>query len=95
MIIELKTKTRLISNRRNRILLTLVSPVYSVRNKQSKLEISKVPFHRRCGIPASVNEGTPAYTTSSLWNGMINPLKRNAVTGFLWYQGEANGERNR
>ena len=51
--------------------------------------------HPRCGIPASVNEGIPAYTTSSLWNGMINPLKRNAVTGFLWYQGESNAERNR
>jgi len=30
MIIELKTKTRLISNRRNRMLLTLVSPVCCV-----------------------------------------------------------------
>ena len=29
MIIELKTKTRLISNRRNRMLLTLVSPVWT------------------------------------------------------------------
>ena len=28
MIIELKTKIRLISNRRNRMLLTLVSPVW-------------------------------------------------------------------
>ena len=28
MIFELKTKTRLISNRRNRTLLTLVSPVW-------------------------------------------------------------------
>ena len=31
MIIELKTKTRLISNRRNRMLLTLVSPVCVVQ----------------------------------------------------------------
>ena len=30
MIIELKTKTCLISNRRNRILLTMVSPVRTV-----------------------------------------------------------------
>ena len=26
---------------------------------------------------------------------MMNPLKKNAVTGFLWYQGEANGGYNR
>ena len=29
MIIELKTKTRLISNRRKRMMLTLVSPVWN------------------------------------------------------------------
>ena len=27
---------------------------------------------------------------SALWNAMIDPLKRNPVKGFLWYQGEAN-----
>jgi len=31
------------------------------------------------------------YCYSVLWNAMINPLKRNFVRGFLWYQGETNG----
>jgi sialate O-acetylesterase len=36
-------------------------------------------------------EGLPnAFLISSLYNGMIDPLKRYAVKGFLWYQGEAN-----
>ena len=53
---------------------------------------SKQETLNECGIPAaSVND----WPHSTLWNGMINPLKRNAVTGFLWYQGESNGELNR
>ena len=35
-------------------------------------------------------ESTPQHTEQSLWNGMINPLKRTSVKGFLWYQGERN-----
>merc|ERR1740131_511858 len=32
----------------------------------------------------------PHRCNSRLWNGMINPLKRNPFMGFLWYQGESN-----
>ena len=35
-------------------------------------------------------KNTPQHTEQSLWNGMINPLKRTSVKGFLWYQGERN-----
>ena len=35
-------------------------------------------------------ESTPQHTEQSLWNGMINPLKRTSVKGFIWYQGERN-----
>lgn len=36
-------------------------------------------------------EGLPnAFLLSSLYNGMIDPLKRFTVKGVLWYQGEAN-----
>eukprot|EP00092_Neocalanus_flemingeri_P011464 GFUD01012354.1.p1 GENE.GFUD01012354.1~~GFUD01012354.1.p1 ORF type:complete len:515 (+),score=111.79 GFUD01012354.1:182-1726(+) len=49
-----------------------------------------------CGIPqGGCNEEAPHHCHSRLWNAMINPLKRNAVKGFLWYQGEANGNNNR
>lgn len=30
------------------------------------------------------------HNSSQLYNGMIYPLKRMSITGFLWYQGEAN-----
>ena len=35
-------------------------------------------------------KSTPQHSDQSLWNGMINPLKRTSVKGFLWYQGERN-----
>jgi len=50
MIIELKTKTRLISNRRNRMMLTLVSPVWN--------ELYTFPPHneRTQNMSSTVNE---------------------------------------
>jgi len=51
-----------------------------------------------CNVPQShdpcdICEGCygEMYCYSVLWNAMINPLKRNFVKGFLWYQGETNG----
>jgi sialate O-acetylesterase len=36
-------------------------------------------------------EGKPLFSTAgTLYNGMINPLLRYTVRGFLWYQGEGN-----
>jgi len=49
----------------------------------------------RCGIAAYNRPNNPKWTSSSLWNGMVNPMKRNTVKGFLWYQGEANHGWNR
>jgi len=49
-----------------------------------------------CGLPTDVvNPDFPSWSSSYLWNGMVNSLKRNAVKGFLWYQGEANVNYNR
>lgn len=49
-----------------------------------------------CGVPQTeCNEEHAQNCQTRLWNAMINPLKKNAVTGFLWYQGEANGGYNR
>eukprot|EP00090_Calanus_glacialis_P034275 TRINITY_DN57430_c0_g1_i1.p1 TRINITY_DN57430_c0_g1~~TRINITY_DN57430_c0_g1_i1.p1 ORF type:complete len:486 (+),score=94.70 TRINITY_DN57430_c0_g1_i1:160-1458(+) len=44
-----------------------------------------------CDARAECTEEYPQRCDSRLWNAMINPLKRNAVKGFLWYQGESNG----
>ena len=46
MIIELKTKTRLISNRRNRMLLTLVSPVWVTLSLRAILDAIKQAISR-------------------------------------------------
>ena len=49
-----------------------------------------------CGVrPNNCDENNPQNCYSRLWNGMMNPLKKNAVKGFLWYQGESNGNHNR
>jgi len=49
-----------------------------------------------CNTPPLCNEDHPQNCDSRLYNAMINPLKRFALKGFLWYQGEANaGNRNR
>jgi len=49
-----------------------------------------------CDVPQeSCNEDAAQSCHSGLWNSMMNPLKRNAVKGFLWYQGEANEGYNR
>jgi len=49
-----------------------------------------------CDIPTqNCNEESPQNCNSRLYNAMINPLKKNAVKGFLWYQGESNGNKNR
>jgi sialate O-acetylesterase len=42
-----------------------------------------------------VDDEKPQNTNSALWNGMIAPLGRLAIFGFLWYQGEANTGWNR
>ena len=50
----------------------------------------------RCEVPAHWGGPDHMQTSNSyLWNGMINPIKRTSVKGFLWYQGEANTNRNR
>jgi len=46
-------------------------------------ELSKVAPAPKEGLPN-------AFLLSSLYNGMIYPLARFSVKGFLWYQGEAN-----
>ena len=49
-----------------------------------------------CDVPQdSCDEDHAQNCHSRLWNSMMNPLKRNAVKGFLWYQGEANEGYNR
>ncbi len=43
------------------------------------------------GVDPVPGEGLPtAFLLSSLYNGMIDPLKYYGVKGFLWYQGESN-----
>ena len=37
----------------------------------------------------------PQFCPSQLYNGMVVPLARVALKGFLWYQGEGNGGTNR
>ncbi len=46
-----------------------------------------------CNVPSNSNGDANADTV--LWNGMINPILRVSLKGFLWYQGEANGNYNR
>ncbi len=46
-------------------------------------ELSKVAPAPKEGLPN-------AFLLSSLYNGMIYPLARYSIKGFLWYQGEAN-----
>ena len=36
------------------------------------------------------NDDNSKRCNTRLWNSMVNPLKRNTLKGFLWYQGEAN-----
>jgi len=48
-----------------------------------------------CGVPQHIDDSNPWWSNSNLWNGMINPLKRVSVKGFLWYQGEFNANYNR
>ena len=48
-----------------------------------------------CGIPPNTDEAAPQNTNSALWNGMIAPLTKMSLFGFLWYQGEANTGWNR
>ena len=48
-----------------------------------------------CGIPPNTDEAVPYNTNSALWNGMIAPLTKMSLFGFLWYQGEANSGWNR
>ena len=43
-----------------------------------------------CGAGGKCNEDAPQRCDSRLWNAMVEPLQRNSVAGFLWYQGESN-----
>ncbi|XP_072094609.1 sialate O-acetylesterase [Mobula birostris] len=47
----------------------------------------------KCNLSFNVsngNEATGPHEPSVLWNAMIHPLKRMAIKGTIWYQGEAN-----
>jgi len=46
----------------------------------------------RCDVPKPLLDGSEQIQNreSYLFNGMINPLKRVSLKGFLWYQGEQN-----
>jgi sialate O-acetylesterase len=48
----------------------------------------------RCNIGPNVDEVAPKNMNSALWNGMIAPLTKLSVFGFLWYQGESNTNYN-
>jgi len=47
-----------------------------------------------CSVP-DYNGDQEAWVNTHLWNGMVASLTRTSVKGFLWYQGEANGNYNR
>ena len=42
------------------------------------------------GYPAQKNPPAPEKVGGCLFNGMINPLRPCAISGVIWYQGEAN-----
>jgi len=48
-----------------------------------------------CGSQEVVDTEHPEKSNSYLWNANIAPLRRMALFGFLWYQGEANGNFQR
>jgi hypothetical protein len=39
-----------------------------------------------CAIQPNTDDAAPQNTNSALWNGMIAPLTKMALFGFLWYQ---------
>jgi len=48
-----------------------------------------------CGVEEHVDQSHAQNSNSYLWNGCIAPLRRMKLTGFLWYQGEANSHWNK
>uniref|UniRef100_UPI00398E7912 sialate O-acetylesterase isoform X3 n=1 Tax=Pristiophorus japonicus TaxID=55135 RepID=UPI00398E7912 len=50
----------------------------------------------KCGLPVTTgynnltNESTGPHQPTVLWNAMIYPLRRMAIKGAIWYQGEGN-----
>ena len=54
------------------------------------------PKERHCNMSSDLTDKIARKNCNSfLWNAMINPLKRNPIKGFLWYQGEANSHTKR
>jgi len=47
-----------------------------------------------CEATRGCNEERPQSCPNRLYNAMIHPLARVSLKGFLWYQGEANGNLN-
>jgi len=48
-----------------------------------------------CDVPEHIDNKNPQHSNSYLWNAMIAPLRKMTLTGFLWYQGEANAGWNK
>jgi len=48
-----------------------------------------------CDIKDHIDNNNPQNSNSYLWNAMIAPLRKMALNGFLWYQGEANAGWNK
>ena len=54
------------------------------------------PKEKHCNMSSALTDKIARKNCNSfLWNAMMNPLKRNPVKGFLWYQGEANSHTKR
>ena len=59
------------------------------------LETCKATLECDPNWPQFCCDFNPQFCPSQLYNGMVVPLARVALKGFLWYQGEGNGGTNR
>lgn len=46
-----------------------------------------------CSTGPSRGDFFPEWCATALYNKMMAPLKKTAIRGFVWYQGESNGEK--
>jgi sialate O-acetylesterase len=85
------TGDRMPINRRANQLGGVVNVSDEVRVKVEKAfaALTREQLAQRPAVP----KGSPQGTSSTLYNGMVHPLRRMPVKGVLWYQGEQDAGR--
>lgn len=68
----------------------LISVVWGASKIEAWMDEETLAEFKEIEIVKEIPKGFPQHSPALLYNGMIHPIQRYALKGFIWYQGESN-----